>query len=337
MSQSLAIKFIQVCSLGKIEEVDSIFSTLSIEEKNELIKFDNYACFHLAAANGHVDVVNFILNYVKSVTDEIPADEAVIPIFLDRNGEGFKAAIGNKYIETVERILNEEYLFQFCIDIIASEPNFIIIIWNSVLRNSIIYIFAECCSQNITSVQRILKIVPQSFHHLFLEDVPEKLFITDSFCVMNLNPFVMACQSGKLDIIQFLWNLFSDNYKKKLMEHQFELSLNFAAKNGHIGIVKQLAAWAESQQLKISILTSKDFSTFIYAADKGYLNIIQFIWDSLTPSLQLGALKASNFAAYRLATKNHHLHVMNFLESKIDIENKEKMKNAVNQGVIPPK
>jgi hypothetical protein len=154
---------------------------------------------------------------------------------------------------------------------------------------------------------------------------------------MNFHPFGRACQNGKLDIIQLLWNLVSNDYQKKVIKDNFASFFILATKNGYIEILKQLATWTESQQLKISLFSSEDFSAFIYAADRGYLEIVQFIWESLFPSLQLEALKASNFAAYRLAAKNQHLHVMAFLEAKIDIKNREKMKSAVNQGVIPSK
>ncbi len=337
MSDSLAIKFVQACGTGRIEEVNSIFSSLSFEEKIEIIKFDHYACFHIAASNGHVDVISFIFHYIKSVTDEGLADEAVIPVFLARNGEGFKIALANKHIKAVEIILVEEYLFQFCMDIIEEAPNFIKILWNSALRNTIVYLFAVCCSQNISFVKRILEIVPQPSHHLLFEDIPEKLYITDKFCIMNINPFDMACLYGKLDIIQLLWNLSSIYFQKKIIEYQFGSCFILAAKYGHVEILKQLATWAGSHQLKTSILTSMDYSAFIYAADEGYLEVMQFIWESIPPSLQLEALEASNFAAFRLASRNQHFPVMNFLEAKIDAEDIGKKKKAVNQGVIPPK
>ena len=67
--------------------------------------------FHAAAANRHVDLINLIFNHVKSVTELDPNDAAVIPIFSERNGEGFKAALVNGYIKIVGTILQEEYVF----------------------------------------------------------------------------------------------------------------------------------------------------------------------------------------------------------------------------------
>ncbi|MFK3616678.1 hypothetical protein [Coxiella burnetii] len=81
MPDSLSSRVVNACSLGNIEEVNKTFSSLSLEQKNQIIKFDHYACFHVAAANGHFDVIDFIFNYVKSITDKIPADEAVISVF----------------------------------------------------------------------------------------------------------------------------------------------------------------------------------------------------------------------------------------------------------------
>ncbi|WP_261788338.1 ankyrin repeat domain-containing protein [Coxiella burnetii] len=210
------------------------------------------------------------------------------------------------------------------------------IIWNSSLRNCILYIFEECCSQDISSVQRILELVPKPSQHLLLDD-PGKLPVSISFYRVNLSPFKRACQSGKLDIVQLLWSLSSSSNQKKLIENRFEASFILAAKNGHVEILKQLVKWVESKQLKISLLKSKDFSAFIYSADKGYLEIVQLIWESIPSPLQLEALKARNFAAYRLATKNQHHSVRSFLETKIDEVNRRKMKNAVNQGVFPKK
>lgn len=315
-----SFKFLQACDLGRVEELRSIFSSLSAAEKNELIKLDRYAGFHIAAAKGHVGIIDFIFDQAKKLTDEVPADEAVIPIFLAREGEGFTLALTNKHIKVVEAILKEEYLFNYCEDIILE--NYVDFIWNSDLRNFIFYLFAKCCGQNISSVQRIVEIVPQSSHHLFLEDVPP--FLNKRF--LNLNSFEEACGSGKQDIVQLLWDLTSD---KKPLERKFTSSFLRAVKNGHLEVIKQLVAWAGSE-----LLTSEDYSAFIYAADKGYLEIVQFIWESLPPSLQLEALAASNFAAYRLATKNQHSHVVSFFEVVSDAALQKKMKNAVNQGII---
>jgi hypothetical protein len=336
MSTTSPSEFIQVCSKGDIKKFDQLFSSLSIDQKNEFIRFDNYACFHFAAANGHHQIVKTIFNYVKSVTDEIPIEEAVIPLFSARNGESFRAALANHHIKTVELILVEEFLFDVCLDIIAENKEFLKIIWNSPLRVCILYLFNQYCGRDILLVQHMLEVLPKSSQHLLIEHISDEYNILNKFTIHSLSPFKTACACNKLDIVQFLWGLFSLPHQIKMIETQFPSCIIIAAKNGHLDIIKQLAAWVKSER-KTSLLMSMDFSAFIYAADKGYIEIMQFIWESLPGSLRSDALAAGNFAAYRLATKHQHFPVMTFLEKNSSKETVEKMKKAIKQGVFPPK
>ncbi len=334
MSNPLFIKFIQACSTGHMREFYALFSSLSIEQKNALIAQDNYICFHLAAANGYHDIVKAILDYVKSVTDSLPAEEAVIPVFFARKGEAFKAALDNQHIKTVGLILQEEFLFDECLNIIAKNPEYIKIVWNSSLRNCILYLYSQYCGQDIALVQHILAIVPPSSHSILLEYISDEYeIVMNQFTVHHMSPFKAACAYGKLDIIQFLWGLVSLSHRHKIIETQFSSCCIMAAKNGHLDIIKQLAVWVKPNQ-KISFLISEDFNAFIYAADRGYIEIVQFIWESLPHSLQSAALLASNFAAYRLATKKQYFKIIDFLEANTHKETIEKMKRAVTQSVI---
>jgi hypothetical protein len=343
MSDSLPIKFVQACGSGKVEEFKKAFSSLSLKEKNEIIKFDHHACFHIAAANGQLDIVNLIINHVRcednaaDSSSYIDSGEALLPLFLDRDGEGFKAAIVNQHFETVERIAEQEFLFAPCIAIIIKNLTLIKILWESPLRNCIVYSLAQSCYHNISSVQCILDNVPKSAHHLLLEDRPAQLISTDKLSIMNLSPFANACRSGKLDIMRLLWSLFSKAHQDKLISDQFEICYVSAGKNGHLKIIEQLIEWAEPAERKISLLSCQDFYIFDLAADRGYLKVIQFIWESMPSALREKALQASNYAAYRLATKSNHTDVVSFLEAHTNEETREKMKKAVNQGIVPPK
>lgn len=335
MSNSLQIKFIEACSSGKIEEFNKVMSTLSNKQKKELLEFDDYACFHLAAANGHLNILNAIINDIKALTDEEPADEALIPVFLARNAEGFKLAL-LKHIKTAERILIEEYLFDDCINIIAETPEFIKTIWNSPLRNCILYIFEKYCAQDILLVQNILKNIPKSEWYLLLEDIPNTFFITDNLAITQLTPFENSCDGGKLDVLQLLWSTLTPSQQKKMITTRFESCLILAAKNGYLKIIRQLLNWVEPEQ-KILLLTSNDFNAFVYAADNDHVEVMQLIWKLLPPLLQSKALAASNFSAYRLATKNNHSRVIAFLEESASEATLEKMKKAVKQGVFSSK
>lgn len=95
--------------------------------------------------------------------------------------------------------------------------------------------------------------------------------------------------------------------------------------------------WIEPAERKISLLSCQDFYVFDHAADRGYLKIMQFIWGSIPSALREKALQASNYAAYRLATKSNHADIVSFLEAHTNEETLEKMKKAVNQGIVPPK
>src|SRR5262249_7026059 len=101
-------------------------------------------------------------------------------------------------------------------------------------------------------------------------------------------------------------------------------------------IIKQLVLWVETEERKTALVSSVDFSAFVYAADRGYIEIIEYIWESLPALLHSQALAASNFAAYRLATKNHHTSIIAFFEANSSEKTINKMKKAVTQGVFPP-
>lgn len=154
--------------------------------------------------------------------------------------------------------------------------------------------------------------------------------------VHGLSPFKTACCFGKLDVVRFLWELFSDAHKKKVIEIEFENCFILAAKYGHSDIIKQLIAWAGLEQTE-ALLAKVDFNAFVYAADAGHINVIKLIWNSLPASAQQAALSASNFAAHRLAVKNKHDHVAEFLQKNAPKNVIRKMIAAVAQGVIPHK
>ena len=335
MYNSLHTQFIQACCIGNTKEFNDLFSSLSIEQKNNFIAFDHFAGFHHAAANGHFEIVKAILNHVKLVTDLIPDDEAVISIFFARNGEGFKAALENQHIKTIEIILSEDYLYYDCLKIIAENPEFIRTIWDSPLRGCILFLFSQYCEEDISLVQHLLETISKESQHLLLEYPSNKYTITNNFTIHFTSPFETACYYNKLDILQFLWNSFRLSYREKVIEEQFSSCCVTAAKQGHLDIIKQLSSWLNTEQ-KTSFLTSIDFSAFIYAADKGYVEIVQFIWEALPILLQPAALSASNYAAYRLATKMQHPHVIAFLEANASESTIEKMKKAVTQSAIPP-
>ena len=303
-------EWIQICEAGDMKQFHTLFSSLSIEEKNTLIEFDHYACFHISASNGHHEIVNTIFNYVKSVTNEIPCEEALVPLFLSRNSAGFKAALNHHHMQTVKLILVEEFLFHACIDIIASNPAFIKTIWHSELKNCIFYIFSEHCGRNLLDVKSLLEALPPSAQPLLIEYADDKYPIAN-ITIHSGTPFKTACYFGKLDSLIYLWNLFSSEHQAKTIEKEFSSCFIVAAKNGHLAIMQQLVSWVKKEQ-KIALLCSEDFNAFIYAADRGYLEIVKFIWQSLPPLLHHEALAASNFAAYRLAKKSNHTSVIAF-------------------------
>ncbi len=330
MSDLLFKKFIEACSAGDTNKFHEIISSDSIVNADDLIAFNDYACFHLAAANGHSDVVKAVIDYVESVSDEMPCEEAVIPVFQARDGEGFKAALINHHMKTAKLILEQEYLFSDCMTIIENNSEFFKIIWNSSLRNCILYIFSNVCGQDISLVRKVLDDIPHSSRHLLLEQIDEK-FTTQNFTAHIRNPFTTACDNGKLEILQLLWSLVSPSYQDRLVKFEFPASYIVAVKNGRLDILKQLFEWVIADE-KTSFLIFEDFCGFIYAADRGYIEILKFIWANLPDSLQSEAVSASNFAAYRLARFNQHHNVIDFLESHNTQETIKKMKNAINQS-----
>ncbi len=147
------------------------------------------------------------------------------------------------------------------------------IIWDSELRNCILYIFIQSCGVSLFEVQSILQQVPPASKLFFIEHSGDVFPITDKLSINAGTPFRSACLSGKLDIMQFLWESSDDDYRTKLRETQFSSCYIFAVKNGYFDIIRQLTLWVEEDN-KAAFLSTNDFSGFIYAADQGHLEII---------------------------------------------------------------
>jgi len=328
MRENLKTKFVQACSEGNVSEFDDILSACSEQQGNELIQFDYYACFHKAAANGHTSIVHKIFEHVIDAADKpfdqpggiFPPNEAVIPIFSSRDGEGFKAALMNHHVNTANRILDEEYLYLKCRNIIAQEDKFIKLAWELGLKFIICHIFADACATSTAAVNRILKIIPKTYH--------KKLLICQ-----NGWPFRYACRSGNLDIIRLLWQLSDADIRNYLFQSIFPAGIIDAAKNNQLELMKHLLEWANPQQ-KINCLRYEDYNSFVYAADRGYLDIVKFVYQHLPATLKGKAISASNFAAYRLATQNKHRDVVAFLEEIASDELIQKMKKALTQSAL---
>ena len=195
---------------------------------------------------------------------------------------------------------------------------YIKIIFECGLTDVVETIFSNACRQNIVEVKRVLKIIPPYFHSQLL----------------NFNSFSNACRERTIEIMEFIWNLANQNIKNTLIENTFPICLINAIKLGERAIINKLLNWLNPNQ-QLSCLAYEEYNSFVYAADRGYLDILEIIYEILPHSVLLKAISASNFAAYRLAIKNKHTDVVLFLERISSPDQIKKMKKAVNQSIIP--
>lgn len=290
MQDDITQKFVQACSEGNEAEFYAILSDCSDAEREKLIKFDRYTCFHKAAAGGHAVIVRKIFTYViygaeKKNADPknewFPTGEAVIPVFEERKGEGFKAALSNGHMDVVESILQEEYLNSECLHIILQNDEFIKIILNSKIRNEARVLLDMACYKNINEVKRLLKIVPQDFYESLLS-------------YLNFSPFETVCRNGHIEILKLLWDLSNSKIKESLIVSEFAFP-----------------------------------SFLITAADKGYVEIVRFIYEQFPIKDPPSLLSYRSCAAYVLATKNNHTDIVAYFEKNSSDVLIDKMKKAL--------
>lgn len=170
--QTLFARLITACTTGNLEEAKKILHPLTRKCQSDFIAFDRYLIFHLAAANGHCNIVDFILKHVKSTTPLIPAEEAVITVLAERKWEGFKAALAHSHVHTLQAILQEEFLLYDGLDIIAQHPHYIASLWQLPLQPYLLILFTRFCSQSIRSTRKMFESIPYPGQKTLLEYPP---------------------------------------------------------------------------------------------------------------------------------------------------------------------
>ena len=332
MNPSTYSNFLHACQIGNLEQVLESLCCQSAEEKLELIRYDNGAGFHVAAINGHAAIVKLIINTDLSLNpDEIP-EEIWLSWALNRHGESFKLAVKNHQYDVVNILLEQTLFESDLIKLILDDSNLILILWSSPGREYLFEIFNIACSLHTEKVPELLQLLPG-----FSEEISALTATRLPYLNLFFDPLGSACYWNHLETMHLLWKLLSHKDQHRVISNKFTSYFIDAAKKGHAEILSQLIEWVDSPEFKIALAKSFDYGAFIYAADSGNLPSVKIIFKLLPKSMQDEALTASNYAAYRLASKKNSHEIIKYLENNSDEHTIEKMKIAVTQGPMPSK
>lgn len=326
MPDSLTTTFINICESGNILDYDNLLSQLDKSQIKRLMEFNHSIAFYRAVKNGHASIVKRIFHSIKKTTTIEPREEALEPIFLTRNCAALKVALKKKYVDIIEIFLQEEVLFYICAEIILKKTKFIQLIWESTLTTYTYPIFLLACDRNVQAVQKIFQVIPNNYYINFITYTQQGLLNT---------PLVIASRNGHVATLNLFFNFIDAPTKEKLLKDVIPYCVIVAAQQGKTAVVKKFFQWLTPQQ-QINCLIYEDFNSFVYAADRGSIALLKLIWQRLPITLRNQALAASNFAAYRLAMRNHHQSVIKILEKfASDKTVIHAMKKATTEGVNP--
>lgn len=323
MNNQTAHEFVENCAQGHLQKILEIFANCSKDQRQHLIEYDEYSGFNEAATAGHTPIINLIFSLVvqdatRPFDDPGPfsiPEEAVIPVFMSRDSEGFKNALKNRHQETVLSIMEEEYLHELCLEIIEKNPLFINTVCEWQQAGIVQELFERACYYGRGPMKQLLATIPEKLHSALFTD----------------STFLQCCRGGNLEGLQLYWSLLDTRAQQDLIEHAFGACIIEAVKLGNKDIIQQLLAWTSTEQ-KENALQVDDYNAFVYAADRGYLDILKMIYDALPSSEKSAALAASRYAAYRLAHREGHREVVKFLEQNMPQETLTNIKSTLSQG-----
>ncbi len=303
-------KLVQACTDGNLSEFEDLWQSYKVDAttQKEVLEHDNFKLFHLVIASGNVDLLDKMGRLLCEISDEgWPYIEVLNIPFTARDGEGFREALIHKKNAMVKAILGDEFLEQKCLEIINERVEFIAYVSNEPsLAYVLHYLFNDACATGVEAILQLEKVLTRDQIITFLlPDNNTELFYAPTSSFESVNEAI---------VIKHLWNLLNAKEKARAANEVFPKCLILCAKIGNAKLIDAILQLLDKAQQR-ECLQFEDYNTFVYAADKGHVEVMRLVWDYLDNDGKSAALKASNNAAYRLAKQSNHVEAIAFLEA----------------------
>ncbi|MBN9289405.1 MAG: hypothetical protein BGO43_03800 [Gammaproteobacteria bacterium 39-13] len=318
---------LKACQNGEADKFQQLFSSLSAEQKIEFLSYNDYEAYHQAMASGNLTLFEGITAaIIKSfATDMMDEEEVLIPAFEARQGEGFIQALERQHLAIVESMLFVLFLDYYCNEIINTKSKYIqFVLQHSNLKPAIPDLFKQACATDLDTVKRWVDILP---NETLIEICNPKFSELNQEASRSCFYYVASPE-----ILDFLWNNLSPVIQATIANNVFPGCLVYQVKKEEVAIIEKILSLLDEKQ-QSHCFKFEDYNCFVYAADRGSLDIIKLLWKTFSSEDKINALKASNYAAYRLASKANHIQIISFLESVAPAPILLEMQPAVSQPI----
>ncbi|KGP63324.1 hypothetical protein EP47_09330 [Legionella norrlandica] len=287
------LSLLQLCAyLGKTAHIQaSAFQDYHGEIKNR-----SYSAIHLAAANGHLDTVNYLEGYLNDGEKKEAVQAIRYAALVD--------AAKNGHTEIVKHL--ESYLTdQEKMDAIKIDSY-------SVIR--------------LAAANGHLDTLKYLETHL---NDQEKKAVTKAY---DYSITRSAAKGGFLEIIKHIERHLDEKEKKEAVKAYKYSVIRTAAEGGFLEIIKHLVESLDEQEKKQAIREDR-YSPFQLAAKGGHIETFRHLETYLDEQEIKQVIKSGDYAAYRLAAGNGHKELVDYLEKQLDEQEKKEAAKAQNYNI----
>ncbi len=303
-------KLIELVKQGNVDTFNEFMQLYSPTEQVQIVSQDNFLLFHLAIASGYVPMFDAVALIIAQ-QDEYPFNQDLLIEALDaRKAEGLKKSLEHNHGEMIDSFMKDEYLNCKCIEVFVDHPQYITSLQDQANANKYIEeVFESACRLSSIKFEAVLKMMPPT--------LLEQLLISGDPLLQANDPAVFLR----------LWDLTPLAYREQISATILPRCCINAAKYNQTSLIQAILSQLTAEQ-SLKCLQHEDYNAFVYASDRGNLELVQLIWKNLPNSINSEALMASNYAAYRWAKRADHIAVVEFIESVVPWDLKEQMHRA---------
>lgn len=298
------------CKNGDLQSFKSGYTSLTTQQKKEFVTHNEYAAYHLAMASGNLPTLEEVTTAILQnfATDPMEEETILVTAFKARHGEGFITALEKHEADIIDFMLTEEFVSDLCVEIINQKIEHIqFIIQHPQLNRTISGLFQYACATDINTVKAWLNSLPK-------DNVFEMLIFDYDYGRPQETAWTCFHIIKDPAIIDLIWNSLPNAMRDAIAEKMFPRALIQAIKENRTQVVQKMLSLLKPEQ-RMLCFQFEDYNGFVYAADRGNYTIVKMLWDMFTEDTRIEALKASNYAAYRLAYKAGHQDITSFLET----------------------
>ena len=282
------------------ERTRSIRSTLREDSDSTA-----YSALSHAAANGQIDIINWIVSQLSPNKDEL---EQLIE---SGNCAAFLGAAKNGHLDVIRRLIELSPRSERIME--TEFPNIV----SNAAAGGQLDILKWVMPENFLSMLKSIEKYEERVKAIILGHFPVKSKETLEKIDL-VNAFHQAANNGHTHVLEWLKTaIYDGNLDGNLFgEFQFNSPLSDVAKNGQLHVIDWFVNELPPKRIQ-QMIADSNYAAFCSAAEHGHLNVIEKLI-ALSPESMGDMIRSSgrpysneaSYAAFYRAAKNGHLHVV---------------------------